>query len=703
MNLKNTGSFIAQRRKSLGLTQENLAQSLDITAKAVSKWERGLSFPDIALLNNLSVALKCSATDLINGKFSENDGSNIKPEYTVDDCFGSSGQDNIILDPASEKYVSPFLFGSNLEHTRSCINSGISAQMLKNRKFAGKPERNGCAHEWEPIGERLFIQLLGHYFGSPPCDTYTHHAENRHMLRYNECNVLRLTAAHKEIFGIKQKDLYIEKNREYIFSVALKPLKDCNMRISVTDIDGDVLFAESVFVEGSEAFLEKSISFSCESDCEQAVLRITFDTENTVFIGSASLMPYDNFYGMRRDVIELMKQMGISVLRWPGGNFAGDYNWKDGLLPRNMRAPIQSYLGLETQPNTMGYDFHEINTDDFIMLCREIGAEPFITINPTWNTPEESAQWVEYCNGDQATEYGRLRISRGFKESHNVKFWSLGNEFGYGHMEGLNTAYEYSKTVRQHAEAMLKVSPYLAFCSSGPYPSLDWIKHSAQPLSDISQYVSLHKYINYPEFTSPDSYKEEYESFIKATGEIKQLAASLRGALGNEKIRISFDEWNSWYAWYRPESVSDGIFAACVLHTLINSSESFGIDIACHFEAVNEGAIKVDKKSAWLTPMGVSFAVMKNHSFGKLLFGSDETVITENDGKITATLINTSYDERKEYKLPICKSKAHGILYFSDSVLPHSRFSEEKLGFITRGGCYLIELPPHSISLFIQE
>ena len=88
-------------------------------------------------------------------------------------------------------------------------------------------------------------------------------------------------------------------------------------------------------------------------------------------------------------------------------------------------------MGLETQPHSLGYDFNEINTDDFVALCKEIGAEPFITINPTWNTEEECAQWVEYCNGDVDTEYGRIRIERGYKEPYNVKYWSLGNEFGY--------------------------------------------------------------------------------------------------------------------------------------------------------------------------------------------------------------------------------------------------------------------------------
>lgn len=99
------------------------------------------------------------------------------------------------------------------------------------------------------------------------------------------------------------------------------------------------------------------------------------------------MLPKDHFHGMRRDVVEAMKDLGIKVLRWPGGNFAGEFNWMDGLLPADMRAPFQSYLGLETQPHTMGYDFSEMNTDDFIALCREIGAEPFITINPCWNTP----------------------------------------------------------------------------------------------------------------------------------------------------------------------------------------------------------------------------------------------------------------------------------------------------------------------------
>lgn len=83
-------------------------------------------------------------------------------------------------------------------------------------------------------------------------------------------------------------------------------------------------------------------------------------------------MPRNNFRGMRPDVVNLLREMGVKLLRWPGGNFAGEYNWKDGLLPVDMRAPLESYMGLETQPHSLGYDFNEINTDDFVALCKRL-------------------------------------------------------------------------------------------------------------------------------------------------------------------------------------------------------------------------------------------------------------------------------------------------------------------------------------------
>ena len=118
---------------------------------------------------------------------------------------------------------------------------------------------------------------------------------------------------------------------------------------------------------------------------------------------------------MRRDTVEKLKEIGVRLLRWPGGNFAGEYRWQDMFLHPDRRAPMEGYMENETQPFTHGYDMHEIDTDDFIALCREIGAEPFLTINAAWDSPEVCAAWVEYCNGPAESKYGRLRAQRATK------------------------------------------------------------------------------------------------------------------------------------------------------------------------------------------------------------------------------------------------------------------------------------------------
>ena len=140
-----------------------------------------------------------------------------------------------------------------------------------------------------------------------------------------------------------------------------------------------------------------------------------------MIFGAVSLLPEGHFHGLRRDVVDRMKELGVSLLRWPGGNFAGEYRWQDMFLPVDMRAPLQAYTEDETQPYTHGYDMHEIDTDTFIALCREIGAEPYITLNPAWDTVEECAAWVEYCNVSADTPYGSLRASRGHREPYQVK------------------------------------------------------------------------------------------------------------------------------------------------------------------------------------------------------------------------------------------------------------------------------------------
>lgn len=427
MNLKQIGELIAQLRTEMGLTQAQLAQRLDVTDKAVSKWERGKSLPDAALLSRVAAELRVSVVELLSGEL-----MNVARSSNLDEADGWEGKAaqatplTLQRKGPEDLLVSPYLFGSNLEHTRSCLYTGLSAQMVRNRKFAGKPTAcEGCAMEWFPLGEQGVFSLD---------EPYTRHGDGYHMKRTTECNSVSIfNPCQGEPVGMGQHGIALSQGQPYLFGMVVKTQGSVEFTVSMTDRAGKAVYCRATSVGGGEEWTRLEVELTPQTADPDADLRVSWEKEGHVCVGAISLLPKDHFHGMRRDVVEAMKELGIKVLRWPGGNFAGEFNWMDGLLPADMRAPFQSYLGLETQPHTMGYDYSEVTTDDFIALCREIGAEPFITINPCWNTPEENAAWVEYCNGDTSTPYGKLRAQRGHQEPYNVQLWSLGNEFGYNH------------------------------------------------------------------------------------------------------------------------------------------------------------------------------------------------------------------------------------------------------------------------------
>jgi alpha-N-arabinofuranosidase len=701
MDMIKIGKLISKRRNDLGYTQDQLGEIIGVTGKAVSKWERGLSVPDVSLINRIAVELKLSIAQLLEGNISDFELSSnsihlndIKPAHDFD------LKEKIEISSKNLGIVSPFLFGNNLEHTRSSVCNGLSAQMLKNRKFVGKPSAmEGVAQGWYVIGEKTYCA-----FSTP----YTHHySEHYHMKRMLECNAQQVINFNVgEESGIGQHEIFISSSIIYEFAIVLKSKENMVLQISLSDRWGKTVYvSDSLNVKKNDQWERYTLELSPLQDDPDGDLRITFSTEGCLDIGCVSLMNKNNFRGMRIDVIEAMKDVGIKLLRWPGGNFAGEYNWFDGLLPVDERAPFESYQHLDTQPHTLGYDFHEINTDDFIALCREIGAEPFITINPAWNTPEENAAWVEYCNGNANTAYGSLRAERGNAEPYNVMLWSLGNEFGYGHMEGDNSANGYSHLARENGMRMLEVSPNLTLCSSGPYPNKEWIDYSAKPLADIAKFVSLHYYAggykNGPSYASAEEIRESYKTCVSSVKIAQNKVRKMRELLGDETIKISFDEWNVWYGWYRPSCLIDGIFTGMMMNMIIGEAQTRGIGFACQFEAVNESAIRVTPTSALLTATGQALALMKVHAEGTLLYADDCSVATEKEGTVSITVVNPSYDMEKTVLFECNKDIILSKLYEGKSLCPHNRFEISDLLVRKNVDYNEIEIPPHSIA-FIQ-
>lgn len=713
MNSEKIGRFIAERRKSLGYTQEQLGMRLQVSDKAVSKWERGQSVPDIFLMAQLAVELKTSVASLLDGEERDvessyhamnkdkkaEENSDLWAEEVEADCSFTRGN-----------VVSPYLFGCNLEHTRADIYGGLSAQMLKNRKFAGKPSAvSGHATGWYPIGKPAYTLAATSGWHPKPMgeqpptvlfEPYTRHYESHyHMQRKLECNAQRIVNFREgEVVGFGQHEVFVQKEKFYDFSIVAKALEPIRIKIALTSRFGKKAYAEeTIEVESAEWIRYPVQLVSLEGDTD-ADLQITFSQEGCLDIGAVSLMPSDHYRGMRREVIERMKEMGIKVLRWPGGNFAGEYNWFDGLLPVDMRAPIESALGLVTQPHSLGFDNHEINTDDFIALCRAIGAQPIITLNLTWNTPEENAMWVEYCNGGPDTEFGRMRIERGFTEPYNVMLWALGNEFGCGHMEGDNTPHGYYRLAKTHLTAMRKVCKDLNFFACGPHPHKEWADCVTEALYPDVSFSSLHYYAPERVYGDRSYVREDYLAGMGSVKLAQETIRTMRSYLKSD-IKLSFDEWNVWYAWYRPSSVTDGIFTALMFHMLIGEAEKSGIAIACHFEAVNEGSIIVTPDQAKLTATGQAFSVMKNHINGRVCYLSDSVLATTADHVLTVTAINASYDKTKKVTIKESGEMLSGKLYYGEEVLPYSVFETREADVIKEEAGYSVTIPTHSLVL----
>lgn len=254
--------------------------------------------------------------------------------------------------------------------------------------------------------------------------------------------------------------------------------------------------------------------------------------------------PLADAAGYRKDVMEAMRGLGVTILRWPGGNFVSGYEWKDGIGPKDRRPvrPEGAWGALE--PNQFG-------TDEFLQYCERAGVEPYICINAGLGTIQDARDWVEYCNESRDTYWARRRRSNGRDKPYGVKVWGLGNEIDGPWQLGHKNAEDYSKFALEAAKAMRRVDPSIKLIASGSSNfGADWVgwnRTVIERLRNEVDYVSLHTYIG--------NRGNDLERFL-AEGQnlddrIEIVQGLIRAAQAGQRnphpIAIAYDEWNVWY------------------------------------------------------------------------------------------------------------------------------------------------------------
>jgi alpha-N-arabinofuranosidase len=242
--------------------------------------------------------------------------------------------------------------------------------------------------------------------------------------------------------------------------------------------------------------------------------------------------------GFRRDVMEAVCDLGLSVLRWPGGLFASGYHWVDGIGPRDARPRRLDLAWRAEESNRFG-------TDEFLQYCRRVDAEPVICVNMGTGTIEEAAAWVEYCNGAAGTYWAGKRRANGFDAPHGVRYWCLGNEAYNRQAIGTLGAEDYVKRAVEFAKVMKMADPAIQLIGSGLNGWSRWDRVVLEGLAPFVDFHSVHLYSGSADYYSNVFGPHLAERAVRACQGVIEGVRYQRGI--KHPIHIAYDEWNVWF------------------------------------------------------------------------------------------------------------------------------------------------------------
>ena len=342
--------------------------------------------------------------------------------------------------------------------------------------------------------------------------------------------------------------------------------------------------------------------------------------------------------GLRSDVAALTREIGPTVVRYPGGNFVSNYRWEDGVGPRAYR------------PTRLDLAWHSVETNrfglhEFVDWADAVGTEVMLAVNLGTRGIHEACDLIEYANHPAGTYWSDRRIANGAPEPFDIKLWCLGNEMDGPWQVGHKTAFEYGRLVNETGKAMRLIDGEIELVACGSSNSSmptfgAWEQTVLELCYDTVDYVSLHTYY--------EENDDDAASFLASALDMDQFIESVvatSDAVGaklksRKKLNLSFDEWNVWYMsrfsgdgpkppeieWLpHPRLIEDEftITDAVVVGTLLNSLLRHGdrVTIACQAQLVNViGLLRSEPGGeAWKQTIAYPFEQMRRLARGQII------------------------------------------------------------------------------------
>jgi len=484
--------------------------------------------------------------------------------------------------------ISKYIYGQFIEHLGHCIYQGLWAEMLEDRKFyypVGDKES-----PWKTVGDARNVRMnpILAYVG-------VHAPEIR--LRGNG-----------DAGGLAQEGLAVVKGKRYVGRAVLAADPGAlPLRVSLVWGPGAGDRQTVAAADLTTAYKTVSLGFTAGASSENARLEITSAGKESFLVGTVSLMPADNVDGFRADVLKALKDLNAPVYRWPGGNFASGYDWRDGLGDPDRRPPRKN-------PAWQGVEHNDVGIHEFMDLCRLIGTDPYVTVNSGQGDERLAADEVEYANGAAETPLGRLRAANGHAQPWGVKLWSIGNEMYGGWQLGHMPLEDYTRKHARFAAAMRAKDPSITLVAVGAVGP--WSEGMLAAAADAMNLMSEHFYCG--EMPGLMGHVAQIPREVKRIADAHRAYRAAIPALKGKDIRVALDEWNYWYG---PDIfgeigtryfLKDGLGIAAGLHEYFRQSDI--IAMANYAQTVNViGAIKTTKTAVSFETTGLVLQLYRAH------------------------------------------------------------------------------------------
>ena len=364
--------------------------------------------------------------------------------------------------------------------------------------------------------------------------------------------------------------------------------------------------------------------------------------------------------GFRGDVLDLVRDLGVTIVRYPGGNFVSGYDWEDGIGPRDARPRRLELAWRSIETNQVG-------TDEFLAWTGKAGIEPMLAVNMGTRGLDAARRLVEYCNAPGGTEWADRRRDNGHADPYGVRTWCIGNEMDGPWQIGHKDAVAYGRLANETGKAMRLVDPSieLVVCGSSHsrMPTFGAWEDTVLDLAwDVADHVSLHTYYDPARFATTEAFLAASLDLDRMIGTVAATADAVAGRKrSRRRVSLSVDEWNVWYqtpteAFERRDepfeqappliedtyTVTDALVVGCMLITLLRHADR--VRMACLAQLVNVIApIRTrDGGPAWRQTTYFPFQHAARHGRGTVLRVEAQAPVYSTEGEEAVSVLEAT-------------------------------------------------------------